>query len=225
MTMTNDKQQRAAIYARVSTLDQNPESQLIQLRQAAEQRGLEMTGTYTDHGVSGARARRPQLDRMLDDAHHGRFDVLLIWSFDRLARSVRDLLDLLDQLHRSGIELIAIKEAIDTRGPLGRAITVILGAIAELERSLIVERVRAGMARARLEGQRLGRPPLENLDRDQILADRHELGYSLKKIARLHEVSKTTVLRVLKTAQRPGPKRVLEMPAAGADNKPLPPAA
>jgi DNA invertase Pin-like site-specific DNA recombinase len=203
---------RAAIYCRVSGLDQHPETQLIELRQSVEQRGWELIGVYTDHGICGARDRRPQLDRLLADARLARFDAVIVWRFDRMARSTRHLLDVVDELHRCGVEFVSLKEGIDTAGPMGRAVLTILGAIGELERNIIIERVRAGMKRARLEGRRLGRPPLENLDRARIIADRRDLGYSLKKIARLHGISKTTVQRVLKEAGEGGTKKLLEWP-------------
>src|SRR3954462_10787659 len=145
---------RAAIYLRVSTLDQHPETQVHDLRQMATQRNLEIVHEYVDHGISGTRARRPGLDGLMSDARRGRFDVVLVWASDRIARSVKHFLDVLDELNRIGVEYASFRENIDTGGPLGRAIVVIIGAIAELERSLIVERVRAGMRRARLEGTR-----------------------------------------------------------------------
>ena len=114
---------------------------------------------YTDK-ISGTKAKRPGLDQMMADARRGRFDVVLVWASDRIARSVKHFLEVLDELNRIGVEYVSFRENIDTGGPLGRAIVVIIGAIAELERSLIVERVRAGMRRARLEGQRIGRAPL-----------------------------------------------------------------
>src|SRR5690348_9517780 len=212
---------RAAIYLRVSTLDQHPETQLLDLKKLVEQRGWQLAGVYTDHGVSGARARRPQLDKLLNDAARGGFNVVLVWAFDRLARSVRHLLETLDELARANVEFISLRENIDTGGPLGRAVTVILGAIAELERSLIAERVRAGMRRARLEGQRLGRPPLQNIDIEQILEDRYQRHYSLKKLAKLHGISKTSVQRLL---VQHGPKTSTGGSHPAADNKQLTPA-
>ena len=150
---------RAALYMRVSTLDQHPETQLYDLRQMAQQRGYEIVEEYTDR-ISGAKARRPGLDAMMRDARRGRFDVVLVWASDRIARSVKHFLDVLDELNRLNIEFISFREQIDTGGPLGRAVVVIIGAIAELERNLIVERVRAGMRRAKLEGRHIGRKPL-----------------------------------------------------------------
>jgi DNA invertase Pin-like site-specific DNA recombinase len=112
---------RAAIYCRVSTLDQNPKSQLLDLQQLAAQRAFEVVKVYTDHGVSGTRTRRPALDEMLADARRGRFDVLLIWSCDRIARSTRHLLEVLDELSRLQIQFVSFREALDTSGALGRA--------------------------------------------------------------------------------------------------------
>lgn len=186
---------RAALYARVSTFEQNPESQLLDLRQLAEQRGWEIAETYVDHGVSGTRARRPALDKLMADAARHRFDVVAVAGFDRMARSVRHLLETLDELHRLGIEFVSLRENVDSQGPLGRALFTIIGAVAELERSLIVERVRAGMRRARLEGRHIGRRPLE-LDHAAIVRDRH-LGRSLTELAKIHHVSRTTICRVL----------------------------
>jgi len=186
---------RAALYMRVSTLDQHPESQLHNLRQMAAQRGYEIVHEYTDR-ISGAKARRPRLDQMMADARRGRFYIVLVWASDRIARSVKHFLDVLDELNRLGIEYVSFRENIDTAGPLGRAIVVIIGAIAELERSLIVERVRAGMRRARLEGQHIGRNPLV-LDHAGIQQDRSR-GQSLRQIARGHCISTATVQRVLR---------------------------
>jgi len=185
---------RASLYMRVSSLDQHPETQLFDLRQMAAQRGYEIAHEYT-YRISGAKARRPGLDELMHDARRGRFDVVLVWASDRIARSVKHFLEVLDDLNRLNIEFISFREQIDTGGPLGRAVVVIIGAIAELERSLIVERVRAGMRRAKLEGQHIGRRPLV-LDREAILRD-HRLGQSLGHIAREHSISRATVHRVV----------------------------
>jgi DNA invertase Pin-like site-specific DNA recombinase len=192
---------RAAIYCRVSTLDQNPKSQLLDLQQLASQRAFEVVKVYTDHGVSGTRTRRPALDEMLADGRRGRFEVLLIWSCDRIARSTRHLLEVLDELSRLQIQFVSFREALDTSGALGRAVTVIIGAIAELERSLIIERVRAGMRRAKLEGRHIGRKPLD-LDTSAIIGDRAK-GQSLRQVAKSHQISTATVRRIL-SAHQPG---------------------
>jgi DNA invertase Pin-like site-specific DNA recombinase len=185
---------RASLYMRVSSLDQHPETQLLDLRQMAAQRGYEIVHEYTDR-ISGAKARRPGLDAMMADARRGRFDVVLVWASDRIARSVRHFLEVLDELNRLNIEYVSFRENIDTAGPLGRAMVVIIGAIAELERKLIIERVRAGMRRAKLEGRHIGRRPLD-LDREAIQRDRKR-GCSLGQIAREHSISRATVHRVI----------------------------
>jgi DNA invertase Pin-like site-specific DNA recombinase len=190
---------RAALYTRVSTLDQNPQTQLYDLRTLAQQRGLEIVKEYTDRGISGARARRPALDELLRDARRGQFDVVLVWACDRLARSVRHFLEVLDDLNHLGIEFISYRENIDTAGPLGRAVVVIIGAIAELERNLIIERVRAGMRRARLEGRHIGRKPLL-IDRAGVLRERAQ-GRSLTQIAQTFRFSRASVSRILKEAK------------------------
>jgi DNA invertase Pin-like site-specific DNA recombinase len=188
---------------RVSSLDQHPETQLLVLQQMAAQRGYEVVHEYTDR-ISGAKARRPGLDELMLDARRGRFDVVLVWASDRIARSVKHFLEVLDELNRLNIEFVSFREQIDTGGPLGRAIVVIIGAIAELERNLIIERVRAGMRRAKLEGQHIGRRPLD-LDREAILRD-HRRGQSLGKIAREHGISRATVHRVVHEAD-PAPQK------------------
>src|ERR1039457_5412615 len=132
---------------------------MYDLHEMARQRGYRFVEEYIDM-ISGAKARRPGLDAMMLDARRGAFDVVLVWASDRIARSVKHFLELLDELNRLKIEYVSFRENIDTGGPLGRAIVVIIGAVAELERNLIIERVRAGMRRARLEGQHIGRNPL-----------------------------------------------------------------
>ena len=180
---------------RVSTLDQHPETQLLDLRQMAAQRGLDIVHEYTDR-ISGTKAKRPSLDAKMSDARHGRFDVVLVWASDRIARSVKHFLDVLDELNSLQIEYVSFRENIDTGGPLGRAIVIIIGAVAELERNLIIERVRAGMRRPRLEGQHIGRKPLV-LDNTAIQRDRQH-GQSLRQIAKGHRISTATVQRVLR---------------------------
>ena len=186
---------RAALYMRVSTLDQHPETQLLDLRQMASQRGYQIVQEYTDK-ISGTKSKRPGLDQMMADARRGRFDVVLVWACDRIARSTRHFLKILDELSRLKIEFVSFRESIDTAGPLGRAIIIIVGAVAELERNLIIERVRAGMRRARLEGQHIGRNPLV-LDNLAIQQDRQR-GQSLRQIAKGQRVSTDTVQRVLR---------------------------
>ena len=192
---------RAALYLRVSTVDQHPESQLHDLRGLAAQRGFEIVQEYSDT-ISGVKARRPELDQLMADARRGRFDVLLVAAFDRIARSVRHFLDVLDELNHLEIEFVSFRENVDTGGPLGRAMIIIIGAIAELERNLIIERVRSGMRRAKLEGRRLGRPPL-NVNRDDLLRDRAR-GQSLTQLAKAYRISRASVVRLLKPVNPQG---------------------
>ena len=194
---------RAALYLRVSTLDQHPETQLYDLRGLAQQRGLEIVHEYTDHGFSGARARRPALDELLGDARRGQFDVVVVWACDRLARSVHHFLEVLDELNHLNIEFVSFREQLGTGGPLGRAVITIISVVAELERSLIIERVRSGMRRAKLEGRHIGRKPLD-IDRAAIVRHRAH-GQSLGQIAKTFQISRTTVGRLLKQAQKEAP--------------------
>ena len=193
---------RAALYMRVSTVDQHPENQAHELRKFAEQRGYEIVREYVDHGISGAKVRRPQLDKLLSDARRSPFDVVLVWSCDRLARSTKHFLEILDELNSLGIRFVSQREAIDTEGPLGRAIVVIISAIAELERSLIIERVRAGMRRAKLEGRRIGRAPLD-VDKIALVQDRLS-GMSLTGVARKYGLSRASVVRFVHEARESG---------------------
>ena len=185
---------RAVIYTRVSTVDRNLETQLLDLRQMAAQRGLEIVQEYSDK-ISGVKAKRPGLDQLMTDARRGKFDVVLVWASDRVARSVKHFLEVLDELNRLDIEFVSFREQLDTGGALGRAIIVIVAAIAELERSLIVERVRAGMRRAKLDGTHIGRNPLI-LDHESIHRERCQ-GQSIRQIAKGHRISTATVQRVL----------------------------
>ena len=154
---------KTAIYARVSTVGngQSPEMQLRELREYVERRGWTLAGEYVDEGISGAKDSRPELNRLMEDAHRRKFDCVLVWKFDRFARSVSHLLRALETFKAQGIEFISFSEQMDTSTPTGRMIFTVLGAVAELERSLIAERVRAGVRNAKAKGKRLGRPKVE----------------------------------------------------------------
>jgi DNA invertase Pin-like site-specific DNA recombinase len=164
---------KTALYARVSTLDkgQDPTMQLRELRDYCERRGWTVTGEYVDVGVSGSKDSRPELNRLMTDAHRRNFDAVLVWRFDRFARSVSHLLRALETFKSQGIEFISYSEQMDTSTPTGKMIFTVLGAVAELERSLIIERVRAGVRNARSKGKRLGRPTV-TVDRARIAAMR-----------------------------------------------------
>ena len=151
---------RVAIYARVSTVNhgQDVSMQTRELSQFAEARGWNVAGEYIDAGVSGAKDSRPELNRLMADAHKRRFDIVCVWRFDRFARSVSHLLRALETFKALGIDFVSYSEQMDTSTPAGKMVFTVLGAVAELERSLIVERVRAGLRNARTKGKTLGRP-------------------------------------------------------------------
>lgn len=151
---------RVAIYARVSTTNhgQDVSMQTRELRQFAEARGWTVAGEYIDEGVSGAKDSRPELNRLMADAHKRCFDVVCVWRFDRFARSVSHLLRALETFKALGIDFVSYSEQMDTSTPAGKMVFIVLGAVAELERSLIAERVRAGLRNARSKGKKLGRP-------------------------------------------------------------------
>src|ERR1700687_5012961 len=155
-----DLDRRAVLYSRVSTLHhgQDPETQSREIREYCQRRGWPLVGEYVDAGISGAKERRPQLDRLVADAHKRKFEVVVVWKFDRFARSVSHLLQALENFRALGVEFVSLSEQVDTSTPTGKMIFTVLGAVAELERSLIAERVRAGLRNARAKGKRLGRP-------------------------------------------------------------------
>ena len=183
---------RAAIYARVSTLDQEPENQLVELRHYVEARGW-TAHEYLDRGVSGAKDRRPALDQLLADAKKRKFDVVLCWRLDRLGRSLRHLVLTLEEFQVLGIAFVSLAEGIDATTPAGKLQMHILAAIAEFERARIAERVRAGLARARKQGKRLGRP--EKLVSEAILAPVR--GLPVREAAKKLGVSRATAYRWL----------------------------
>ena len=163
----SDARPRVALYARVSTLDQHPESQLTDLRRYARERGWSNVVEFVDHGVSGTRDSRPALDKVMAAVRARHVDVVVVSAFDRFGRSVRHLIEALELFHHYGVDFVSLRESIDTGTALGKMVFTIIGAVAELERSLIVERVKAGLRRARADGKRLGRPPLR-VDRRQL---------------------------------------------------------
>jgi DNA invertase Pin-like site-specific DNA recombinase len=187
---------KAAIYVRVSTPDQHVESQLYDLRELAARRGFEVVHEYEDRGVCGQKARRPGLDALMADARRKKFSVVLVAAFDRIARSTKNFLQIVDELDGLGIEFVSRRENIDTSGPMGRLFMTLISSIAELESDLIRERVRAGMRRARLEGRQIGRARLD-VDRQQVVDDRRS-GMSLTQVARKHSISRASVCRMVK---------------------------
>lgn len=188
---------RTALYARISTSNngQSPEMQLRELREYCERRGWTVAGEYVDTGISGAKDRRPELDRLMADAHKRRFDVVSVWKFDRFARSVSHLLRALDTFRVLGIEFVSLSESLDTATPAGRMVFTVLGAVAELERSLIAERVRAGLRNAKAKGVRLGRPRMF-VDVARI-GSLHTQGCSVREIAAELGYSRSLVHKTL----------------------------
>ena len=188
---------RVGLYARVSTKDQTPDPQLDALRQYAQARSLEVQGEYVDHGVSGAKARRPALDEVVAAARKRQIDALAVVKLDRLARSVRHLTELGSELETLGVDLIVLDQGIDTTTPAGKLLFHVLGSIAEFERDLIRERTQAGIHAARKRGVRMGRPSAldeEKLERAQRM---REAGKSLRQISRVLGVGVATVHRGL----------------------------
>src|SRR5499426_4316894 len=153
---------RAAVYLRVSTQDQTTSNQEHELRQSAERAGWQVAKVYKDHGISGAKGRngRPEFDALCRDATKRQFDVVMAWNVDRLGRSLQDLVGFLSELHALKVDLFLHQQGLDTTTPAGKAMYQMMGVFAEFERAMIQERVRAGLARARGEGKRLGRPPI-----------------------------------------------------------------
>jgi DNA invertase Pin-like site-specific DNA recombinase len=196
---------KAAIYARVSTAGngQSPEMQVRELREYCERRGWSVAGEYVDVGICGAQDSRPELNRLAADAHRRRFDAAIVWKFDRFARSVSHLLRALETFKALGIEFVSLSEQVDTSTPTGKMVFTVLGAVAELERSLIAERVRAGLRNARAKGKRLGRPRVA-VDIHTIVAARAR-GQSWASISKEMGIGRGTAQRAFfscpKTAQ------------------------
>jgi DNA invertase Pin-like site-specific DNA recombinase len=189
--------QRAAVYMRVSSLDQNPDLQLRELRQYAGRRGWEAT-EFIDHGVSGAETRRPQLAALTERLKRHEFDTVLVWKFDRVFRSVQHMVEFFELARHLQVEFISLTEQIDTTTPSGKLVFHVLAAIAEFERELIRERVLAGLQAAKARGVKLGRPQ-KILDVKRIMEDRRA-GRSLSQIARELNVSKTKIHSVCAAA-------------------------
>src|SRR5712671_6667929 len=182
---------RIALYARVSTKDQSCELQLRDLRTYCAARGFEPAREYIDVGHSGAKESRPELNKLMEDARKRRFDAIVVWRFDRFARSTKHLLLALEEFRSLGIQFISYQENMDTSSPLGQALFTIVAAVAQLERDLIRERVSAGIRNARANGKEFGRPE-SGVDRERIMELNAE-GQSLRQIAAKLEVGYGTV--------------------------------
>jgi DNA invertase Pin-like site-specific DNA recombinase len=183
---------RVAIYARVSTANngQDPTMQTRELQEYAKRRGWTVAGEYVDIGISGTKEKRPELDRLMADAHRRRFDAVVVWKFDRFARSVSHLLRALETFKAQGIEFVSFSEQLDTSTPAGKLVFTVLGAVAELERSLIVERVKAGIRNAQAKGKKLGRP--RKVPNPEIIAKLRAQGASWRSIGNTLGISAAT---------------------------------
>jgi DNA invertase Pin-like site-specific DNA recombinase len=188
---------RAVLYLRVSTQEQQTKNQEIELREVAGRMGCEIVKVYRDHGISGSKGRdgRPEFDRMCRDAAKRQFDVVMAWSVDRLGRSLQDLVAFLSELHSLRIDLYLHQQGIDTTTPAGKAMFQMMGVFAEFERSMIQERVRAGLKRAVEEGKQLGRPPIAP-EVEQRIREALRARESMRKIAARFGISTNTVLKV-----------------------------
>ncbi len=187
---------RVAIYARVSTSDQSTESQLLDLRRYVRERGWELFNEFCDNGVSGTTDSRPALNELMNAARKRKFDAVLVWRFDRFARSTRHLINALEEFRGLGIDFVSYQENIDTSSPLGSAIFTIISAVAQLERDIIAERVKAGLRRAVENGKKLGRPRVGV--NPKLISELRSQGLSLRAIARETGISRTTVSEILR---------------------------
>jgi DNA invertase Pin-like site-specific DNA recombinase len=192
----------AVLYARVSTANhhQNPEAQLRDLRAFAKQRKWKITREFTDWGVSGAKDSRPELDKLMEDAKQHKFDAVLVWRFDRFARSVSHLLRALETFNSLGIAFVSLSEQIDTSTPAGKMVFTVLGAVAELERSLIGERIKAGLRNAKAKGVKLGKQPLRPLSPQDIASirrDRRQKRLPYAALAAKHRITVWTAYYVV----------------------------
>jgi DNA invertase Pin-like site-specific DNA recombinase len=192
---------RVALYTRVSTDHQTTENQERELRAVVERMGWTIVDIYRDEGVSGAKARadRPAFDALCKDATRRRFDMVMAWSVDRLGRSLQDLVGFLSELHALGIDLFLHQQGLDTTTPAGKAMFQMMGVFAEFERSMIRERVKAGIVRARAQGKRLGRPAIDPKKEAAIRADLQQGGAGIRKLAERHQVGVGTVQRIKDT--------------------------
>lgn len=202
--MKNEKR-IAVLYARVSTNNgQDPAMQIRELREHCKLRGWKLSDEYVDKRISGAKDSRPELNRLMNDAHRRRFDIVAVWKFDRFARSVSHLLRALETFRALGIEFVSLCENVDTSTPTGKMVFTVLGSVSELERSLIGERVRAGLRNAKSKGTRLGRPPLKSLTVEEVRhlrRDRRRTKTSFKDLAAKFGISVWSAFELCKKAK------------------------
>jgi len=188
---------RAALYLRVSTIDQTTANQERELRQVAERAGWEVDKVYKDRGISGSKGRdkRPAFDALHKAAARREIDIVMAWSVDRLGRSLQDLVVFLSEIHAAGVDLFLHQQGLDTTTPAGKALFQMMGVFAEFERSMIQERVRAGLRRAKDDGKRLGRPRIARQLEERILAAL-KAGETIRGVADKFDVNPSTVQRI-----------------------------
>jgi len=191
-------QKKVAVYVRVSTKDQSTDMQLNDLERYSRERGLDIYKAYEDNGISGTKETRPALNELMNDAKKRKFDIVLVWRFDRFARSTKHLVTALHEFRHLGIDFISFQENIDTSSPLGEAIFTIISAMSTLERDIIAERVKGGLRKARAKGKRLGRPN-NDIDINKVVRCKDQ-GMSIREIAKNLKLSRGKVERTLKIA-------------------------
>jgi DNA invertase Pin-like site-specific DNA recombinase len=201
---------KAVLYGRISRSDESLESQLVQLREIATQRGFEIAAVYSDLASCSSKTKRAGIEALLRDARRGVFSVVLVAGFQTWAMSTKNLWELVRKLDELGIELISAKEAVDTATPTGRVFVATLGCIEELQKSLNRERIKGAMRRRKLDGLPIGRIPLR-IDRSAVVADRLS-GLSLTQAAQRHGISRTTVVRLVREAQGRLPAAFTQLP-------------
>ncbi len=197
--MNASRTRRAAIYVRVSTGSQTTENQLRELRRVAERHGWAVAAEFADNGISGAKGRdgRPGLEKLMQAVARREIDLVMAWSVDRLGRSLQDLIGLLGELHGKHVDLYLHQQGLDTSTPAGKALFQMMGVFAEFERAMIRERVNAGLARAKAEGKRLGRPRNDNAKQRAAVARLRKQGVGILKIAREVGTGTSYVQRVV----------------------------
>jgi DNA invertase Pin-like site-specific DNA recombinase len=198
--MNGPKQKGVAIYSRVSTnAGQDPSMQTRELEEYCKRRGWEVVGAYVDVGISGAVDSRPELNRLMEDAHRRKFFAVVVWKFDRFARSVSHLLRALETFRALGIEFISLTEQVDTTTPMGKMIFTVLGSVAELERGLISERCKAGMRNARAKGKLIGRPALRKFSKHEVetIQSLRKKKESIRQLAIQHQTTQYIINRIL----------------------------
>jgi DNA invertase Pin-like site-specific DNA recombinase len=199
-TLTKNKIVRVALYARVSTSDkgQNPALQLTPLVEYCKQRGWNVMGQFVDIGVSGVKSKRPELDRLLDNARKRKLDVICVWKLDRFGRSMKHLVNTLEELQELGVSFVSYMESLDFTSATGKLMFNILAAFSQFERDIIAERVRAGMAIAKSKGVKIGRKATAPVYLAQVIKARENEKLSIRQIADKTRIPKSTVQRTLK---------------------------